>query len=316
MVEERDGRLLVAAGVGSGAEARTLHHALSDMEEAGRIPDYVGGFLTYVSGYLCAAAHGLPDLGYILRTEIVRQTDVIEQATWMAALDRHNAPYPIGVDIDTGYGNEPSAVVLSCRQVHKQGAAYVQIEDQYAINKSCGHMAGARGTGKPLVDVEEMIATRLAPALSFARAQEDLLVAARTDALSTLGLGEALRRAHAYAAAGADMVFIEAPDSDAQLRRIADELAEHRALTIANMVEGSTHTPYKTPRELHALGFDVALYPVGAFLGGQEAVARYFKALAAGTPGDAGPTDPDFFARFNRTIGRQQGERWNGLFDD
>ena len=310
-----DGRLLLAIGVGSGAEARALHHALTDVEEAGAVPDYVGGFVYFVSGYLCAAAHGLPDLGYILRGEIVRQTDIIEQATWMAALDRGNEAHPLGVDIDTGYGTEPSAVALTCRQVHKQGAAYVQIEDQHSINKSCGHMAGSRGEGKKVVDAAEMIATRLAPALAYAGAQEDLLVAARTDALSSLGIDEAIERAIAYADAGAQIVFVEAPESEEQLARIGADLAGSSALNVANMVEGSPRTPYLSPRRTHELGFDIALYPIGALLTGHEAATRYFDALVRGRPGEAGPGAETCFTDFNQVIGGEQTERWNRFFD-
>jgi len=113
LVDELGGRLLLAVGVASGAEARQLHHTLHELGERGQVPDYIGGVVVFVSGYLTAASHGLPDLGYVLRSEIARQTDVIEQATWLAALDTGGPALPIGVDIDTGYGGEPSAVLLT-----------------------------------------------------------------------------------------------------------------------------------------------------------------------------------------------------------
>ena len=316
MVNSLDGRILVAVGVGSGIDARLLHHALSDLEESGDIPEYVGGFIVFVSGYLCAAAHGVPDLGYILRSEITRQTDTIEQASWLAALDRGNRPYPLGVDIDTGYGNEPSAVLLTVRQAHKQGAAYVQIEDQHAINKSCGHMEGSRGTGKSVCDLEEMMRYRLLPALSYAREQEDLLVAARTDARGALGLDEALRRASAFAEAGADMVFVEAPKGAEELARVGKELRGCGALNIANMVEGSGHTPRHSPRELHAMGFDIALYPVGAFLAAQHAASRYLATLLEDRAGPHPDIPDQWFDRIGALAGRDQGTTWNSLFDD
>lgn len=148
MIAERDGRILVAIGVGSGAEARQLHHTIYELYDQNAVPDFIGGFITFVSGYLCAAAYGLPDMGYILRAEIAKHTDIVEQATYLAALDTGKPAFPIGVDIDTGYGNEPSSIILTCRQVHKQGGQYLQIEDQYAINKTCGHMEGASGLAK------------------------------------------------------------------------------------------------------------------------------------------------------------------------
>ena len=111
-------------------------------------------------------------MGYILRHEIVEHTNIIEQATWLAALDTGKPAFPIGVDIDTGYGNEPSSIILTCRQVNKQGGQYVQIEDQYAINKTCGHMDGALGSGKQTISAEDMITLRLKPAVDFARSQK------------------------------------------------------------------------------------------------------------------------------------------------
>ena len=312
----RDGRILVAVGVANGAEARQFHHTIYDLYEQNAIPDYIGGFITFVSGYLCAAAHGLPDLGYILRSEIANQTNVIEQATWMAALDTGKPAFPIGVDIDTGYGNEPSSVLLTCRQVHKQGAQFVQIEDQYAINKSCGHMAGAKGTGKELVSVEEMIEQRLRPALSYAESQEDLMVMARTDAIAIYGIEEAVRRAHRYAEEGAHIIFIEAPEDEAQLARAANAFKGSSIMSIANMIEGSPKTPYKSPRELHEMGFDVALYCIGPLLAGRAALQNYFGIVGRGgsVMASADMRPERWFDGFNKVIGREQTEAWNRFF--
>ncbi len=311
-----DGRMLVAIGVANGAEARQLHHTICELQDQQAVPDYVGGFVFFVSGYLCAAAHGLPDLGYILRSEIARQIDIIEQATWMAALDTGTPAFPIGVDIDTGYGNEPSSVLLTCRQVHKQGAQYVQIEDQYSINKSCGHMEGSRGSGKEIVSAEEMIERRLAPAIRYARSQNDLMVMARTDALAVDGFDEALRRARLYAEAGAEILFVEAPESDEQLERIPKEFAGSDVLNVANMIEGSPKTPYRSPGELHRMGYQVALYCIGSLLAGRAAQRRYYSILGRGESvmlsADARPER--WFEGFNRVIGREQTEACNRMF--
>jgi 2-methylisocitrate lyase-like PEP mutase family enzyme len=315
IVRDLDGRLLIVIGVANGGEARALHGFLAALESSGQVPDFVGGFVVFVSGYLTAAERGLPDLGLVLREEIVRQTDVIEQAGWLASIDSRSPAYPIGVDIDTGYGNEASSVILTCRQVHKQGAQYVQIEDQYAINKSCGHLDGATGEGKDVVDAEEMIATRLNPALAYARSVDNFLVMARTDALSTKGYDEALRRAHLYAETGAHFVFVEAPESEQQLAAVAQDLAATSALVVANVVEGSRKTPYKTPRQLQELGFDVALFPVGPLLAGHAARNQYYAQLvsSAGTGETAGATD-DGFETFSKQVGRDQFAAWNRLF--
>jgi 2,3-dimethylmalate lyase len=316
LAANQDGRLLVAIGVSNGAEARELHHTLYELYDQKAVPDFIGGFITYVSGYLCSATYGLPDMGYILRAEIVRQTDIIEQATWMAALNTKRPAFPIGVDIDTGYGNEPSSVILTCRQVHKQGAQFVQIEDQYAINKSCGHMSGSRGTGKALVSADEMVDLRVKPATSYAKSQEDFTVMARTDCIASLGIEEAVRRAHLYAEAGAEMIFIEAPEDEEQLARAAKEFSGTPILSLANMIEGSPKTPYKSPRELHKMGFAVALYCIGPLLAGRAAQKRYFGIVGRGASVMAG-TDmrPErWFDGFNEIIGRQQTEGWNRFF--
>jgi 2-methylisocitrate lyase-like PEP mutase family enzyme len=316
MISNRDGRILVGIGVANGAEARQLHHTIWGLYEQGAVPDFVGGFITYVSGYLCAAAHGLPDMGYVLRGEMAQQTDIVEQATWMAALDTGKPAFPIGVDIDTGYGNEPSSIVLTCRQVHKQGAQYIQIEDQYAINKSCGHMAGPTGAGKQLVSAEEMLETRLKPAISYAASQEDFMVMARTDSLAELGIDEALRRAHLYAEAGSDLMFVEAPEDDGQLARVAAEFKDSNVLCLANMIEGSPKAPYKSPRELHEMGFGMALYCIGPLLAGRAAQRRYFSIVGRGDSvmASADLRPERWFDGFNEVIGRQQTENWNKFF--
>lgn len=316
MIDELDGRLILAIGVANGAEARQLHHTIYELHEQNSIPDFIGGFVCFISGYLCAAGYGLPDLGYILRGEIVRQTDIIEEATWMAALDTGNPAFPLGVDIDTGYGNEPSSVLLTCKQVHKQGAQYVQIEDQLSINKSCGHMAGSRGEGKAIVSAEEMIDRRIKPSVSYAASSDDFFVMARTDAIATDGFEEAIRRGHLYVEHGARMVFVEAPESAEQLAAIPKDFQGTGALTVANMIEGSPKTPYMSPRELHEIGFNIALYCVGSLLAGRAAQKRYYSILGRGDnvmiSADTSPAR--WFEGFNKVIGREQTELWNRMF--
>lgn len=316
MVALRDDRILLAIGVSNGIEARQLHHCIYDLYEQKAVPDYIGGFITFVSGYLCAATYGLPDMGYILRHEIVEHTNIIEQATWLAALDTGTPALPIGVDIDTGYGNEPSSIVLTCRQVHKMGGQYVQIEDQYAINKTCGHMDGACGSGKQTISAEEMIELRLRPAVDFARCQDDLMVMARTDAVAADGFTEGLRRGQLYAKHGAELIFIEALLDDRQLADAAAAFKGSEALLVANMIEGSPKTPYKSPRELHEMGFGIGLYCVGLGLTTRAAQQRYFNILGKGESVTSGiELDANrWFEGFNKIIGRQQTERFNSIF--
>ena len=316
MIEELDGRIIIAIGVANGAEARQLHHTIYELYDQNAVPDYIGGFVTYISGYLCSATYGLPDLGYILRSEIVRQTDIIEHATWMAALDTGKPAFPIGVDADTGFGNEPSSIILTCRQIQKQGGQYIQLEDQYGINKSCGHMAGASGTGKQVVSAEEMIEKRIKPAVSYASSQDDFLIMARTDTIASHGFDEALKRGWMYVEAGAHLLFVEAPESLDMLETVAREFEDSPALVLANMIEGSPMTPYLSPEELHQMGFDIGLYCVGSLLAGRAAQSRYFSILGRGENvmlrAESSPTR--WFDGFNRVIGREQTEMWNRFF--
>lgn len=316
MIANRDGRILIAVGVSNGAEARQLHHTVHDLYDKNAIPDYIGGFITFVSGYLCAANYGLPDLGYILRAEIAQHTNIIEQSTWLAALDTGKPAFPIGVDIDTGYGSEPSSVILTCRQAHKQGAQYLQIEDQYTINKSCGHMAGASGKGKQVISAEDMVKLRIKPAVSYAENQEDLLVMARTDAIAPFGFDEAVKRGQLYAEAGARMIFIEALENEQQMADASNEFKGSSSMIIANMIEGSPKTPYLSPRALHRLGFGLALYCVGPLLAARNSLNDYYATVARGESVLAGKeTETDqWFKGFNTVIGRDQTEAINRFF--
>lgn len=313
MIRRLEKRMIVAIGVANGAEARQLHHTIYELYDQQAVPDFIGGFVTYVSGYLYAAANGLPDMGYILRPDIVRQTDIIEQSTWMAALDTGKPAFPIGVDGDTGFGNEPSSVILTCRQIHKQGGQYIQIEDQYGINKSCGHMAGSSGSGKRIVSAEEMIEMRIKPAVSYAADQADFLVMARTDAIAIEGLNKAMQRGARYVEAGADMLFVEAPESLEMMKTISQEFAQSQALVLANMIEGSPMTPYLSLRELHEIGFDIGLYCLGSLLAGRSAQSRYYSILGRGRSvmESAESSPARWFDGFNQIIGREQTETWN-----
>ncbi|MBN1828320.1 MAG: isocitrate lyase/phosphoenolpyruvate mutase family protein [Deltaproteobacteria bacterium] len=316
MLNERNEGIILAIGVSSGMESKLLYTTICDIYDKGIVPSYISGFITYVSGYLAAASYGLPDLGYVLREQIVRQTTTIEQATWMAALTGSHSAFPIGVDIDTGYGNEPMSIVLTCRQVHRAGGQYVQIEDQYAINKSCGHMAGGHGSGKHLVSKEEMINLRIKPAVDYAKSVEDFAVMARTDAIAVEGLDSALERMHEYQEAGADILFVEAPQGEDQLKAVADEFKNSAAVNLANMIERSPHTPYKSPRELHEMGFGIGLYCIGGIMAGKEAQMNYYKALAQGdnaleVMSDSGEK---WFDGFNAMIGRNYCEQFNKHF--
>eukprot|EP01022_Parablepharisma_sp_SALTPOND_P035792 TRINITY_DN9661_c0_g1_i2.p2 TRINITY_DN9661_c0_g1~~TRINITY_DN9661_c0_g1_i2.p2 ORF type:complete len:372 (+),score=134.65 TRINITY_DN9661_c0_g1_i2:123-1238(+) len=316
LIANKGDRIIVAIGVSNGMEAKLLYETVKNLHAKNEIPDYIGGFITFVSGYLAAANYGLPDLGFILREQIAKHTAIVEQATWMSALDGDLPAFPIGVDIDTGYGNEPFSVILTCRNVHRAGGQYVQIEDQSGINKSCGHMAGGHGAGKQIISQEEMINLRIKPAVDYARSVDDFTIMARTDGIAVEGLDGAIKRGHAYIEAGADIIFVEAPAIEEQLKTVAEEFKNSPGINLANMIEHSPHTPYKSPRELQQMGFDIGLYCIGGIMAGKRSQELYYQALAKG--GDAisalGGEGKDWFSGFSTFIGREYCENINGSY--
>jgi methylisocitrate lyase len=178
-------------------------------------------------------------------------------------------------------------------------------------------MAGSKGAGKVIVSAEEMIETRLKPAVNYAKSQEDFMVMARTDAIAVDGFKEAVRRGHQYAENGADMIFIEALESEEQLRQIPKIFKGSGIFTVANIIESSPKTPYKSPRELHEMGYNIGLYPIGSLLIGCAAQRRYYSILGRGEDAMlSADTRPErWFEDFNKVIGREQTETWNRSFN-
>lgn len=172
------------------------------------------------------------------------QTEILGQLARMVAA----SDLPVVVDADTGYGNVPS-VIRTVQLFERAGASALQLEDQ-AFPKRCGHF-----DGHTLIEQREMQA-KIAAAVA-ARVDPNLLVIARTDARGVLGLDEALRRGHAYLEAGADALFVEAPQGVEEMARIGREFAG--VPLIANIVEGGK-TPPLPVDELHGLGFSIVLY--------------------------------------------------------
>jgi len=195
----------------------------------------------YVSGASIAFTRlGRPDLGLTTLTELA---DIVNNI-------RERVSLPLIVDADNGFGNALN-VQRCVRLLEKMGASAIQLEDQ-TLPKRCGHLEG-----KQLIAAAEMCG-KLRAALD-ARASEDTLIVARTDAVAVAGLDEALDRARAYREAGADVLFVESPGDLAQLRRIGAELGGDMPL-LANMVEGGK-TPLLPATELADLGYRVVIYP-------------------------------------------------------
>jgi 2-methylisocitrate lyase-like PEP mutase family enzyme len=195
----------------------------------------------YVSGASVAyTLLGRPDIGLVSASQVA---DVVFRMRDRVAL-------PLIVDADTGFGNALN-VMQTVRSFEKAGATAIQLEDQTSP-KRCGHLAG-----KDLISAAEMVGK--VKAAVDARRSDETLIVARTDAISVEGFEAALARAHAYVDAGADVIFVEAPQDETQMARVASEVGS-RVPALANMVEGGK-TPLKTKNELDALGFRLVITP-------------------------------------------------------
>ena len=215
-----------------------------------RIAARVGFDVVFISGYSVSAARlGEPDFGFLT------QTDMVEAARAVCRV----SDAPVIVDADTGYGNAVN-VLRAVRDLQDAGAAGVFLEDQ-VWPKKCGHMAGKR-----VVDTAEH-AAKIRAAVD-ARGDRDLFVVARTDARQPLGVEEAIERCLAYREAGADALFVEAPQSVDELARVAEALP---APLVANMVERGV-TPHLSRSELRDLGFALIVCPLAALYAATRAV--------------------------------------------
>jgi 2-methylisocitrate lyase-like PEP mutase family enzyme len=171
------------------------------------------------------------------------------------------------------------------------GACAIQLEDQ-EFPKKCGHTPGRRVI--PMADMVRKIQVAV-----DARESKDFLIIARTDARTTLGLDEALRRAEAYAKAGADILFVESPESEEEMRRIGQSFD---VPLVANMVEKG-RTPVLTRPELEALGYKIAIFPVTALLAGVQAMTQVYQQFKDTGSSANGPTPLYDFADLTKLMG-------------
>ncbi len=217
--------------------------------------------LTFMSGFAMSAARlGLPDTGLVSYSEMVAAGRDI-----CAAVD-----IPVIGDGDTGYGNALN-VRRTVAGYADAGFAAVMIEDQLAP-KRCGHTEG-----KQVVARDEAL-MRIRAAVDARNAGADILILARTDARAVLGLDEALERARAFEALGADIIFVEAPESEAEMEAICKATA---LPNLANMIEGG-RTPVLAPARLAEIGFKIAAYPLTLLAAATDAMEAALTALAAG----------------------------------
>ena len=240
------------------------------------------GFGTlYVSGAAIAYTRlGRSDIGLVSMSEVA---DVI-------GLIRDRVAAALIVDADTGYGNALN-VARTVRLFERAGANAIQIEDQ-SFPKRCGHLDEKR-----LVPAAEMVG-KIKAALD-ARQSRDTLLIARTDAVGVEGFDKAITRALAYRDAGADVLFVEAPQAQAELERIAPALG---GALMANMVEGGK-TPLLAASELEALGFALVIFPGGIVRALGHMASEYYASLVAHGTSEPFRNRMLDFARLNDLIG-------------
>jgi len=218
-------RLLVAPGAFDGLSARLVEEA--------------GFAAVYLSGGAVARSMGVPDIG------LVTLSEVIERATQVVSAVR----IPVIADADTGYGNALN-LVRAVREFERVGVAAIHVEDQ-VTPKRCGHLEG-----KEVVSLPEM-EKKLEAALA-ARTDPDFAIIGRTDARAIYGLEHAIERGRSFARLGADAVFIEAPESEAELETIARSLPE--VPLMVNMFKGGK-TPLLPASRIEQMGYRIAIFP-------------------------------------------------------
>ncbi|TCK22471.1 isocitrate lyase/PEP mutase family protein [Pseudonocardia endophytica] len=239
------------------------------VEQAGFDAVYMTGFGT------TASLLGRPDVG------LLGQAEMADNARRMAAV----VDVPLIADADTGYGN-PINVVRTVREYEQAGVAALHLEDQ-VMPKRCGHMAG-----KQVVPSAEMEAKIRAAA--DARTDPDFVIIARTDVVQVEGVDAGIDRARRFADAGADVLFVEAPTSEADIEKIAGALTGHTLLF--NWAEGG-RTPQLSLDRLRELGFSLVLFPISTLLAATDAVRATLQRLRTGAVPDVEVGALDDFAR-------------------
>ncbi|MFP6780347.1 MAG: isocitrate lyase/PEP mutase family protein [Gammaproteobacteria bacterium] len=220
-----------------------------------KIADRQGHAALYMTGYGTVASYlGLPDAG------LASYTDMVHRATMMAA----GSDTPIIADADTGYGGLLN-VQHTVRGYESAGIAAIQIEDQ-EFPKKCGHTLGRR-----VIETDAMV-DKIRVAVD-ARIDPNFLIIARTDARTAHGLDEAISRALAYHEAGADVLFVESPESEEEFSTVADAID---APLLANMAEGG-RSPILSRDQLVRLGYAIAIYPGTGFMAATAAMDRVYR---------------------------------------
>ena len=268
MIQLQKGKCLIAPGVFDGVSAR--------------VADKMGFSALYMSGYsVSASLLGKPDAGYLTATNMGDRVRTICGITQT----------PIIVDADTGFGGLVN-VRETVRVYEAGGAAAIQLEDQQ-FPKRCGHTKN-----RTVIDIKE--ATAKIKMAVDSRNNKDFLIIARTDARTSLGLDQALRRAENYLKAGADILFVESPEGIKEMEIIGETFPDNWLL--ANMVVGGK-TPLLTADELATLGFNLVIHPVTALTAAAAAYQNIYQKLENY---QGLPQSTISFAEFNQLIGFEE----------
>ena len=249
-----------------------------------RIAEKVGFDTIFQTGYGSAATLlGMPDYGFLNAGETIDNARRIIRAVNV----------PVIVDIDTGYGN-PLNVWRLVHDLQSLGAAGIFLEDQ-VWPKKCGHMVG-----KEVVSKDDYI-FKLKAALE-ARESRDFIIVARTDARAPLGLDEAIERGKAYHKAGADVIFVEAPRSIEELKKIANEI---NAPLVANMIEEGL-TPNLPAKDLLKMGYRIVVFPLSGLYAATFAIKEVFLELRNSGATQEGRKMMVTFKDFNKFVDLQR----------
>ncbi len=247
-----------------------------------KLIEKVGFEVVFTSGFgISGATLGKPDFGLLTATEVIYSVGRMADAVSI----------PLVADIDTGYGN-PLNVYRTVSDLRRFDVAGFILEDQL-WPKKCGHFAGKR-----VIPKEEHV-EKIRAAVE-ARGESGMVIIGRTDARAPLGLDDAIERGHAYREAGADVVFVEAPQSIEELRAVAEAFPE--TPLFANMIEGGK-TPLLTAAELEELGYKIVVFPLSGLFAATSAMAACFEHLKTHGTTDGFDIGSVSFGEFEDLIG-------------
>lgn len=256
-----------------------------------QLGEQAGFEMLFTSGFgMSASLLGKPDMGLLTASEVLERVRYICRAVEI----------PIIADLDTGYGNAMN-VMRTVEEAAAAGAAGIILEDQQ-WPKKCGHF-----DGKQVIDTKEHV-SKIRAAVR-AKGQRELVIVARTDARAVLGLDAAIERGRAYADAGADIIFVEAPQSEKELEEIAAKLQD--TWLFANLIEGGK-TPALSIGRLEEMGFKLCAFALSGIFAATAAVQRVFNTLRQ-TGSTQGLHEQFDFEAFAKVIGK---ERYDAMAEE